>query len=66
MLKSHERAGTRWISGFARTQLFNVDTYAPMTLAAATVVVGPTALVAAYMPARHASTVDPLVALREQ
>jgi ABC-type antimicrobial peptide transport system permease subunit len=55
-------AAARLVSGF----LFGVPSYDPVTFAAA-----PTALVlagalAAYLPARRASTVDPVVALRAE
>ncbi len=57
--------GTRWFSDIARAQLFRVETHDPVTLAAATLVVAATAVLAAYIPARHASRIDPLTALRE-
>jgi putative ABC transport system permease protein len=57
--------GTRWFGAFARAQLFEVHTYDPTTLAAATVIVAASAIAAAYIPARRVSRVDPMVVLRE-
>lgn len=47
-----------------RSFLFEVQPNDPMTLSIALVVVGGTALLAAYLPARRATKVDPMVALR--
>lgn len=57
---------TRWAAQFAQAQLFNVETDDPMTLALAGGVVLLAALVAAYLPARRASRVDPLIVLRAE
>ncbi|MGA2426934.1 MAG: ABC transporter permease [Candidatus Acidiferrum sp.] len=46
------------------TQLWGVSAYDPYTLAAVTVLLLVTGLVACWIPARRASHVDPLVALR--
>jgi putative ABC transport system permease protein len=46
------------------TQLWGVSAYDPYTLAAVTAVLLATGLVACWIPARRASHVDPLVALR--
>lgn len=55
---------TRWIAKFAEAQLFKVDADDPLTLVIASITVLAAAMVAAYVPARHAARVDPIVALR--
>jgi putative ABC transport system permease protein len=58
---------TQWVRPLAEAQLYRVDagdTGAALALAAATVVAA--ALLAAYLPARRAGTVDPIVVLREE
>ncbi len=49
---------------FLATLLFGVGTFDPVALTAAPLVLGVTAWLAAYLPARHASRADPLAALR--
>jgi ABC-type antimicrobial peptide transport system permease subunit len=51
---------TRSISGL----LFGIDAFDPITFVAAPLVLGVTALLAAYLPAYRASRVDPVIALR--
>ena len=51
-------------SRFLRNQLFGIAATDAVTLVAVTAVLGVVALVACYIPARRASRVDPLVALR--
>jgi predicted permease len=51
---------------FVRSQLFGVDPYDPSTLAAATALLLAMAFAAAYLPARRASRIDPLTALRHE
>ena len=46
------------------TQLWGVSPYDPMTLASVTILLLLTGLIACWIPARRASQVDPLVALR--
>jgi ABC-type antimicrobial peptide transport system permease subunit len=48
----------------AESLLFGLSGYDPGILAAAVVVLGAVVLAAGYLPARHASKVDPLEALR--
>ena len=57
---------TRWLARFAESQLFQVDTNDPGTLFGACVVVLFAALAAAYLPARRASRVDPVLVLRTE
>jgi ABC-type antimicrobial peptide transport system permease subunit len=53
---------TRWISSL----LFEVRVRDPWTIAAAAVAVGIVTMVASYLPARRATRVDPLAALRSE
>jgi predicted permease len=48
----------------AEAMLFGLPGYDPAVLAAALAVLGTVVLIAGYLPARHASNVDPLEALR--
>jgi putative ABC transport system permease protein len=57
---------TGGIARLAETQLFDVDARDPFALAAVLFAVLAIALVAAWIPARRASRVDPVVALRAQ
>jgi predicted permease len=52
------------LSRLLRNQLFGVSNNDPLTLCTVTALVGAVALVAAWIPARRAAKVDPMVALR--
>jgi ABC-type antimicrobial peptide transport system permease subunit len=58
--------GTFALVGFIRSQLFGVQPHDPVALAGATAVLLAMALAAAYVPARRASRIDPLTALRHE
>jgi ABC-type lipoprotein release transport system permease subunit len=57
-------AATRGLSAIIEAQLFGVDARDPTTLAAVTLTVILAATIAAYLPARCASRVDPVEVLR--
>lgn len=57
---------TRWIARLAEAQLFDIETRDPRALAAVSLGILAIALLAAWLPARRASRVDPLVALRTE
>ena len=52
--------------GAVRSQLFGVEPRDPVSLAGAAALLAVMALVAAYPPARRASRIDPLTALRHE
>jgi predicted permease len=54
-----------WLSRLVSGQLFGVAPGDPVTIAAASLVLVAVAALAAYMPARRAARVDPMIALRE-
>lgn len=53
-----------WLSRLVSSQLYGVSTYDPLTLASVVLILILVALLATYIPARRATKVDPLVALR--
>jgi predicted permease len=52
------------LSRFVASQLYGLSPTDPITLAVATVILGSVAMLAGYMPARRATRVDPMLALR--
>lgn len=59
-------AATRWMAHLAEAQLFEVKASDPLTLVAAAGTVLVMTFLAAYLPARHAARVDPIIALRAE
>jgi len=57
-------ASAFYLGRFAESLLFGLDGSDPMVLGLVAVVMGAVAMLAAYLPARRASTVDPITALR--
>ncbi len=57
-------AGALWSTRLVQQWLFATDATEPEVLIAATVLLGTTALVAGWLPARHAVAIDPLISLR--
>jgi predicted permease len=53
-----------WLSRFIATFLFGVNRWDPMVFAAVPVTLAVVALIAVWLPARRASRVDPIIALR--
>ncbi|HKO44402.1 MAG TPA: ABC transporter permease [Pyrinomonadaceae bacterium] len=53
-----------WLSRFISSQLYGVTPYDPITLVSVAVVLAAVALFASFVPARRATRVNPLVALR--
>ncbi|HJZ83080.1 MAG TPA: hypothetical protein VKD91_22115 [Pyrinomonadaceae bacterium] len=59
-------AGAFFVTRWMKTLLFGVNPTAWLTLAGVAVCVLITALLACYLPARRATKVDPMVALRNE
>ncbi len=57
-------AAAVYLTRFVKTLLFGVKPADPMTFAVAASVLGAVALLAAWLPARRAASVDPMRALR--
>jgi putative ABC transport system permease protein len=57
---------TLWLRHIAEAQLIDVNARDPLMLAAAVITVVLAALVAAYLPARHVTRVDPMGVLRAE
>jgi ABC-type antimicrobial peptide transport system permease subunit len=55
-----------WASRFVETMVYGLSTRDPLTIAGAVVVIAVVTALAGGLPARRASNVDPMVALREQ
>jgi putative ABC transport system permease protein len=58
--------GAIWLTRMMTTLLFGVAPGDPATLAAAATLLLATAAIACYLPARRATTVDPLIVLRTE
>jgi putative ABC transport system permease protein len=59
-------AGALLLARFMKGELFNIEATDPATLIAATLVMVAVALAASFMPARRATKVDPMAALRSE
>jgi putative ABC transport system permease protein len=57
---------TQWLRQIAEAQLYELNARDPVTLVGSSLTVAIAALVAAYLPARRASRVDPVVVLRTE
>jgi ABC-type antimicrobial peptide transport system permease subunit len=54
------------LSGLARSMLFGLTPTDPAAFVIAALILGLTALLAGWLPARRASRVDPVIALRHE
>jgi macrolide transport system ATP-binding/permease protein len=55
-----------WLTRQIQAQLFGLAPTDPATLAGASILLAFIALVAGYLPARRAATIDPIVSLRTE
>jgi len=55
-----------WLGGVMQSMLFGITSRDPLTIAGAAAVLLASAAVASYMPARRATQVDPMIALRTE
>ena len=55
-----------WLGDLMQSMLYRVTTRDPVTIAGAAVVLLASAAIASYMPARRATQVDPMIALRSE
>jgi ABC-type antimicrobial peptide transport system permease subunit len=58
--------GALWAGRLLTNQLYGVSAADPLTLGGVAVVLAGTAMVAAWIPARRAARVDPIVAIRTE
>jgi putative ABC transport system permease protein len=58
--------GSLLLTRFLQTLLFNVKPTDPLTFGTLTMLLASVALLASFIPARKASRIDPLVALRHE
>jgi len=59
-------AGAFGVSHFIQTMLFGVQPYDPTTFAAVGILLASVSAIAAFIPARRATKVDPVIALRQE
>jgi ABC-type antimicrobial peptide transport system permease subunit len=55
-----------WLTRQVQSQLFGLSPTDPLTIGAAMVLLAAIALIAGYVPARRATAIDPMIALRSE